>query len=191
MKNGSAHPPQLFFEDRESWRDWLEANHGTEREVWLVFYKKHTGTPCMSYDEAVEEAICFGWIDSILKRLDDARYVRKFTPRVDTRKWSALNLKRAEKLKASGRMTKAGLAKIAEDARPSAPAPAGPPEVPPFFEEALAKNKAAREFFDELAPSYRRHFVGWVSSAKKEETRRRRLKEAISLLERRRKLGLK
>ena len=182
---------KLHFEDRESWRAWLEVHHGDVAEVWLVFFKKHTGEPNISYDAAVEEALCFGWIDSLIKRLDDRRYARKFTPRTDTGKWSALNLKRVEELTAAGRMTPAGLSKISPGVEPIVPPSRKTYEIPPFFSEALDCNLPAREFFAELAPSYRRNFVDWVCSAKREETRRRRLAEAISLLEQRKKLGLK
>lgn len=182
---------QLYFKDRESWHTWLDKNHRDVQEVWLVFYKKHTGEKCVSYDAAVEEALCFGWIDSIIKRLDEDRYARKFTPRTNTSKWSALNLRRVEDLVASGRMTEAGLAKIDPDIQPEPPVSTRTVEVPAFFKEALAGNRPAREFFNQLAPSYRRNFVSWMSSAKREETRKRRLDEAMSLLKQGKKLGLK
>jgi uncharacterized protein YdeI (YjbR/CyaY-like superfamily) len=182
---------ELYFEDRDSWRAWLGENHDEVREVWLVFYKKHTGTACISYDAAVEEALCFGWIDSLIRRLDDDRYARKFTPRTDFKKWSASNLERVERLVASGRMTDIGLAKLDPGVRPQARPATQPLEIPPFFAAALAADDAAREFFDQLAPSYRRDFVGWVCSAKREETRRRRLEEALELLRQKKKLGMK
>lgn len=182
---------KLPFENRDSWRAWLSENHDSVREVWLVFFKKHTGKPNISYDAAVEEALCFGWIDSIIKKIDEDRYARKFTPRTDTCKWSASNLKRVKKLKASGRMTEIGLAKLGPDVRPQRPPSQRTLRVPKYFREALDRNQKAAQFFDELAPSYRRHFIGWVSSAKREETRQRRLTEAIALLAQRKKLGLK
>jgi uncharacterized protein YdeI (YjbR/CyaY-like superfamily) len=182
---------QLHFVDRRRWRAWLRQHHRKTKEVWLVFYKKRTGLASISYDAAVEEALCYGWIDSIVKRLDDERYARKFTPRTDTRRWSPSNLARARRLIAAGRMTKAGLAKLDADLDAPAPAPARSLRVPPFFAAALKRNPAAREFFDSLAPSYRRHYVGWVSSAKREETRARRLEEAVALLAAGKKLGLK
>ncbi len=182
---------ELYFKNRDSWRAWLGQNHGDAREVWLVFFKKHTGEPCISYDAAVEEALCFGWIDSLIRRLDDDRYARKFTPRVDVKKWSASNLDRVERLVASGRMTDIGLSKIDPDVQPQAPSSALPLEIPRFFADALAQDDAAREFFDQLAPSYRSNFVGWVCSAKREETRRKRLEEALTLLRQNKKLGMK
>jgi uncharacterized protein YdeI (YjbR/CyaY-like superfamily) len=182
---------EVFFEDRESWRKWLDEHHDEAREVWLVFCKKHTGKLCISYDAAVEEALCLGWIDSILKRLDEDRYARKFTPRTNTSKWSALNLKRVKKLVASGRMTEAGLTKVAVGVKPEAPVSTRPVDPPPFFAQALAENQAARDFFNQLAPSYRRNYVAWLISAKGEETRKKRLAEAIARLSEGKRLGLK
>lgn len=182
---------RVHFEDRLSWRGWLDENHCEMREVWLVFDKKHTGRRCITYDAAVEEALCVGWIDSIIKRLDDEQYMRKFTPRTNTGNWSKSNLRRVEKLVAAGRMTAAGLTKLKPDARQVQQASSGIVEVPGFFAEALAGNEPAREFFNGLAPSYRRHFVGWVGSAKGKETRARRLEEALSLLQQGKKLGMK
>jgi uncharacterized protein YdeI (YjbR/CyaY-like superfamily) len=182
---------ELYFALREDWRAWLEAHHGKEREVWLVFYKKHTGKPSLSYDAAVEEALCFGWIDSLIKRLDDERYARKFTPRKDRRRWSASNLKRIEKLKAEGRMTAAGMAMIPADVEAEPAASKRSLEPPDFFLGALEASPAAAEYFATLAPSYRRNFIHWVASAKREATRQRRLSEAISLLAEGKKLGMK
>lgn len=181
----------LYVPHREDWRAWLEKHHATETEVWLVFYKKHTGKPRVPYDEAVEEALCFGWIDSIARKLDEDRFAQKFTPRKDRSNWSALNLQRVERLIASGRMTPAGLAKLD-------PAPQAPPkrfesgdETPSFIAEALRANPAASESFQRLAPSYRRNYIRWITEAKKEETRQRRLQEVLQKLDRNEKLGLK
>ena len=182
---------QLHFEDRASWRAWLGEHHESEREIWMVFFKKHTGLPNISYNDAVEEALCFGWIDSLIKKLDDDRYARKFTPRTNTAKWSELNIKRVEKLKAAGRMTPAGLAKIDASVKPAQSPSRRSLELPTYFRDALAGNETARLFFEQLAPSYRRNFIAWVHSAKRETTRRRRLAEALKLLENRQKLGMK
>lgn len=182
---------QVTFTDRESWRAWLDENGQSTREVWLVFYKKHTGRQCVTYEAAVEEALCVGWIDSLVKRLDKDRYVRKFTPRTNAGKWSESNIKRARRLVASGRMTELGLAKFVPTAQSSAGNSSGSLELTDLFSEALAKDAQAREFFDRLAPSYRRNFITWVGSAKREETRKKRLKEALVLLREGKKLGMK
>jgi uncharacterized protein YdeI (YjbR/CyaY-like superfamily) len=182
---------QVTFTDRESWRAWLDANGQNTREVWLVFFKKHTGKPCVTYEAAVEEALCVGWIDSLVKRLDDDRYARKFTPRTNTRNWSNSNLRRFHKLVASGRMTAAGSAKYEPIVRSSKDSPSDTIKLPDLFRKALKNEGKAREFFDNLAPSYRRNFVEWVGSAKREETRKKRLKEALALLRAGKKLGMK
>ncbi|MCP4897931.1 MAG: hypothetical protein GY906_13245 [bacterium] len=182
---------QLHFGDRASWRAWLEENSESMRELWLVFYKKHTGVPTISYDAAVEEALCFGWIDSLIKRLDEDRFVRKFTPRSNKSKWSELNLRRVAKLKAAGLMKPAGLAKFDPDVSHASISHRGPLEVPPYFLDALGQDVEAANFFHLLAPSYQRHFVLWVDSAKREETRLRRLAEALSLLRNKQKLGMR
>src|SRR3954463_13551246 len=101
----------LHVTSREEWRAWLTTHHASETVVWLLFYKKHVGRPRISYDHAVEEALCFGWIDSIVKKVDDEKFAQKFTPRRGGSKWSALNKQRLRKLIREGRMTEAGLAK--------------------------------------------------------------------------------
>ena len=182
---------QLHFERRESWRAWLERHHADKGPVWLVFYKKHTGRAGISYDEAVEEALCFGWIDSLIKRLDDRSYARKFTPRTDTHRWSETNLQRVARLKAAGLMTPAGLAKIAAGVQAALPPAKTTQGVPEFIQDALAANTAALAFFSRLAPSHQRNVVGWICAAKRDETRRRRLAEALELLAQGKTLGMK
>ena len=190
MRPKAKKEPKLFYAaTREEWRAWLQEHHETETEVWLVYPKKHTGEPRVPYDDAVEEALCFGWIDSIARKLDADRFAQKFTPRKDTGNWSAPNLKRMERLIAGGRMTPAGLAKFA----PVAPAPRYQSDsaLPPFVEEALKGNETAYQYFQSLPPSHRRNYVRWITEAKKEETRQRRLQEALRMLEQNQKLGLK
>jgi len=182
--------------DREKWRAWLQANGEKEKEIWLVFDKTHTGKKSLAYDEAVEEALCFGWIDSIIKRLDEKTYARKFTPRNLDSKWSALNIARAKKMIAAGLMTPAGSAFIdpglLRSKRVLRPAPStGEPLIPAFISKGLAADEKARIFFESLAPSYRRLYIGWVASAKKEETRQKRLTELVATMRAGRKLGLK
>ena len=179
--------------DRKTWRSWLNKNHATEREVWVVFPKAWTGKQCMSYDDAVEEALCHGWIDGIIQRVNDKSYARKFTPRTNTLKWSELNKRRVAKLIQEGRMTGAGLAKIGysdpEQTRPKVRRK--PLPVPGFMETALRAKQKAWENFERLAPSYQRNYVGWITAARREDTRQKRLEEAIQLLSENKKLGLK
>ena len=183
--------------DRSAWRAWLQSNHQTSPGVWLVFYKKHSATPSVRYPEALEEALCFGWIDSIIKSVDDECYVRKFMPRNSNSTWSAVNLKLAAKLKAQGLMTEAGLAAMsnahstASVAVRKARVKRASIAVPAELKAALAKNKKARDYFECPAPSHRRMYLLWITSAKKDETRARRIKEAVQMLAGGKKLGMK
>ena len=174
----------------QQWREWLEAHHAAEDEIWLVFPKRHTLAQSISYDDAIEEALCFGWVDSLVKRLDDDRYARKFTPRKADSRWSTINRQRYAKLKAAGRLAAPGLARAPTKRSGDAPRPALS-AVPPYIETRLKANARAWKFFEQLAPSYRRAYIGWIDSAKREETRQKRLREAITLLAARQKLGLK
>jgi uncharacterized protein YdeI (YjbR/CyaY-like superfamily) len=183
----------FYAPDRAAWRAWLAANGPTARELWLIFYKKHTGMPCVSYDEAVEEALCFGWIDGLMKRMDDDRYVRRFGPRKKDSQWSDLNKARVRKLIAEGRMTPAGLATVTIPLNPAGDAPT-PRAAPVLTDDLLARlqaDEAAWAAFSRLAPSHRRQYVGWIMAAVKPETRLRRLEEAIARLAAGQPLGMK
>ncbi len=190
-------PKTLYVANRRDWRAWLEEHHATKTEIWLIYYKKHTGKPRIPYDDAVEEALCFGWIDSIVQRIDDQKYAQKFTPRQDRSTWSELNRRRVAKLIKEGRMTDAGLVKINQAAagnrgeRPKSQQRRKELAIPLFVKQSLKAKKPAWENFQKLAPSHRRHYLGWITSAKKDDTRKRRLGEAIKLLVRNKKLGLK
>ena len=186
---------QVYVKTRKEWRDWLNQHHDKSNGIWLVFYKKHTRKATLEYDEAVEEALCFGWIDSIIKKIDDEKYVRKLTSSKADSQWSELNKKRITKLNKQGLLTKAGIVKV-QEAKASGlwdkpDSPQTPLNAPRELESALAKNKKAKNFFDQLAPSYQKRFIGWISAAKRQETRERRLREAITLLEKGEKLGMK
>lgn len=143
----------------------------------------------VAYDDSVREALCFGWIDSLIKRLDDDRYARKFTPRQTSSKWSPSNRKRWLELKAAGLLAPAGLA-AAPTGNSYAPRPAIP-KLPSYIAKAFRTNAKAWDFFRDLAPTYRRHFVMWIHSAARPETRQKRIRESLALLNARRKLGLK
>ncbi len=174
---------------------WLKNNHDKVGEIWLIFHKKHTGIPSVSYEDAVEEALCFGWIDSIKKKIDEKRYKQKFTPRRRNSKWSELNKKRVKKLISQNLMTKAGL-EVIRQAKTNGtwdllPAARLPIEMPKEFKGALNRNHEAGNFFNSLAPSFKKQYIGWVGSAKKAETRQRRIGKSIELLEKGEKLGMK
>ena len=179
----------LELPDGAAWRAWLEAHHAASPGVWLVFCKRHTGAASISYEAAVRQALCFGWIDSLVKRLDDSRYARKFTPRKPRSNWSATNRRRWIELGEDGLLAAAGLA-----AAPSGPRPAPRPEIPElpvYIAAAFRAEPRAWRFFRQLAPTYRRHFVAWIHTAKRQATRDKRIRESIALLAAGRKLGLK
>ena len=186
---------KLTVNNRDKWRQWLAMNHDRSDGVWLVFFKKTSGRASVNYDEAVEEALCFGWIDSTIKKVNDKKYVRKFTPRKPGSIWSELNKKRVHKLVEQGLMTEVGRAKITA-AKQSGDweksyRPVMSFDIPRELQQALSRNKKARAFFDQLAVSYRKQYIGWIATAKRPETRERRVKESIGLLAQGKKLGLK
>ena len=185
----------VYVKTREEWRDWLSQNHHRNTGIWLVFYKKHTGKPSLEYEAAVEEALCFGWIDSIIKKIDEDRYVRKLTPRKPKSRWSELNKKRIRKLETQGFMTKAGMARVSEAKESGLWDKTGGPSisfaVPLELARALDANAKAKRFFDQLAPSYQKQVIGWIAVAKRQETKDRRVRESIARLERGEKLGMK
>lgn len=191
MKN--VHGP-VSFADRDSWRAWLVENHQTSAEQWLLIYKQHTGRPGLTYVEALEESLCFGWIDGIVKRIDDEKHVIRFSPRRTNSIWSQHNKRRVARLIKEGRMTDAGLARIREAKANGQWTKAAAREdtsiVPPELIEALAGNEKARANFEALAPSYRRQFIYWVATAKRPETRRKRIEGTLDLLARNKRLGI-
>lgn len=182
--------------DRSTWRAWLNENHASTREVWLIYYKAHTGRKSIPYEDSVEEALCFGWVDSIIKRLDEQIYARKFTPRKPESRWSPSNIRRVEKMVAAGRMTEHGL-KLVEAAKQSGSwhNPATKPELdfsmPEAFAQALAQNPLAKQTYQTLAPTYQKQYLAWIITAKRAETKARRIEEAIHLLAQGKKLGLR
>jgi len=150
----------------------------------------------IEYETSVEEALCYGWVDSIIKKLDETKYARKFTPRKDDSKWSPSNIKRVNKLINEGKMREYGLKKIKAAKRSGKwDDPVQRPELSfemhPEFAQALKDNKQAKETFDNLAPTYKKQYLGWIEVAKRPETREKRIRESIRLLAAGKKLGLK
>jgi len=182
--------PPVFFESARAFRDWLQAHHATERELWVGFYKKGSGRTGLTYQEAVDEALCHGWIDGKLRRIDDVCHQVRFTPRKPTSYWSTINIRKVAELTKAGRMTSAGLAMF--DARRKAAAPhedTTPLTLSPSFAKRLRADKGARRFFEAQPPWYRRNTQFWVMSAKREETRERRLAALIDACARGERLG--
>jgi len=170
----------FFAADRAAWREWLAAHHGEASVVWLLIHKKHVEEPSVTYDEAVEEALCWGWIDGLTNRWDERSYALRFTPRKPGSVWSESNVARVERVIAKGLMTPAGQALVDEAKRRGTwdEAASGRLDVtPPDLEEALATDPAALARWRAWAPSHRRPYVYWVLDAKRPETRERRAAE--------------
>jgi len=177
----------------DEWRDWLAEHHDSVPEVWLIFYKRHAAVSSINHKDALDEALCFGWIDSLVKRLDDRRYAIKFTPRRADSRWSDVNRKRYKELKASGRIQPPGLERP-PTSRTYAPRPTRfelSATLPAYIDAALKKRPTALRFFESLPPARRRPYIAWIETAKREETKVRRLNEVIRLLAAGKELGLK
>lgn len=182
-----------FFKTPGDLRRWLERNHASATELWIGMYKKASGKGGVTYKEALDEALCFGWIDGVRKRLDEKAFVQRFTPRRPNSYWSAVNIKRAEELTEAGQMHAAGRA--AFERRDSAKAEKYSFErqnakLDQGMEKRFRANPRAWAFFESQPPGYRRLIAHWVTSAKKEETRQRRLEALIKESAARRRVGL-
>jgi uncharacterized protein YdeI (YjbR/CyaY-like superfamily) len=189
MKSSPLKP--IFFSSPTDFRKWLAQNHGSATELWVGYHKKDSGRPSITWPESVDEALCFGWIDGIRKGVDSTSYKIRFTPRRSTSIWSAINIKRAQVLRADDRMQPAGLKAFAarrenksgiysyEQRHAALQEP---------YQSMLKKNKAAWDFFRAQPPSYRKRVAWWLISAKREETRRLRLQKLIKISARRNRL---
>ena len=173
----------LFFEAPAQWRAWLEANHATATEVEVGFRRKASGLPTMTWSQAVDEALCFGWIDGVMHRIDDERHAQRYTPRRPGSNWSAVNVAKVEALRAAGKMRPAGEAAFAArredrtaiytyERRHEA-------ELDPEQRAVLDAVPAAAAFFDAQPPGYRRLAIHWIVSARRPETRERRLAQLV------------
>ena len=180
-------PPNSFHpKSRAEWRKWLEKNHTRTEGVWFISYKKETGKPRVIYEESVEEALCFGWIDSKGNKLDDERSMLWFAPRKAKSNWSKPNKKRVERLIRQGLMTPAGLAKIdlaKKNGTWTALDGVENLEIPPDLAKAFSKNKTARDYFDAFPRSVKRGILEWILNAKKPETRTKRIEETVTQAE--------
>ena len=182
-----------YFHNQNEFRKWLEKNHNKVDEIFIGFYKVHTKKKSITYSQALDEALCFGWIDGIRKNIDDERYQIRFTPRRKTSKWSNVNVKKAKELIKSGKMKSAGLKEF-ENRKKYKTAKYSYEEriekLSPEYEMKFKSNKNAWEFFQNQAPYYKRIISFWVMSAKKYETRQRRLNVLIDDCEKQRKIDL-
>jgi amphi-Trp domain-containing protein len=174
-----------YAKDRKVWRSWLQKNHAQHNHIWLILYKKHVKEPCVSYDAAVEEALCFGWIDGRLKRIDDQKHMVRFSPRRKNSVWSENNKQRVDKMIKQKKMTPVGLALVEAAHKSGQWALAAKREIeaktPPDLLKALSATKKALSNFKKMAPSYKKMYIGWILDAKREDTRKRRIQKVVEL----------
>ncbi len=191
MPSSSTEPPIKEFRTQAAWAKWLAAHHGDQAGVWLKFAKKGTGVTTVNYAEALEVALCYGWIDATVNRLDATYYLQRFVPRRSRSKWSKINREAATRLIEADLMKPPGLAEVERakadgrwDAAYDSPSTA---TVPDDLERALARNKKAREFFATLSASQRYAILFRIHDAKRPETRARRIAQFVEMLARREK----
>jgi uncharacterized protein YdeI (YjbR/CyaY-like superfamily) len=168
------------FKNRNKFRKWLEKNHSKQTELWILFYKVHTNIKCVRYAEAVEEALCFGWIDGIVKRIDDEKHARRFSPRKPKSIWSKINKDRAKRMIEQNKMTDAGLAKINEAKKSgwwqnAYTSSRGDHEMSDEMRTVLISDKEAWTNFQNFGKSYQNTYIFWVNYAKREETKQKRM----------------
>lgn len=173
----------LDFKDRHELRQWLQLNHDVNNEVLLLIYKRRSSKTGISYNDALEEALCFGWIDGKMKSVDEDKFILRFSPRKAKSVWSKINKDKTELLIAEGKMTNAGLAKIEEAKKnglwEAAYTNKNKEAIPNDLKIALSQSTSAWDNFNSFANSYRNMYIGWIISAKTEETRKKRIVEVV------------
>jgi uncharacterized protein YdeI (YjbR/CyaY-like superfamily) len=171
----------IYFSSPQDFYDWLQDNHETADEVYVGYFKKRTNKPSLTWSQAVDQALCFGWIDGRLNRIDDERHMQRFTPRRPGSNWSKINVEKVAKLKEAGLMRPAGLAAFErrQNGKTGVYSFENEAKLAPEYEARLRSNKAASDYFDSRPPWYRRTAIHLVMSAKREETRERRLGQLI------------
>lgn len=174
----------LYFADKDDWRKWLEKNHATQNEAWLVHYKKHTRKTCITYRDAVEEALCFGWIESLLRTIDDEQFAQRYSPSKKDSYWSEANKKSAENMIVQGRMTEAGLENFkhaVESGGWDASALRRSSGIPHDLEKALAANRKAQDNFRKFPSLRQRQLVWWITHSNSRQMRQDRINETVRL----------
>jgi uncharacterized protein YdeI (YjbR/CyaY-like superfamily) len=181
-----------IFHSSSEFREWLEKNHDRVAELWLGFYNQHTDKKSITYHEALDQALCFGWIDGVRKSINQSTYKQRFTPRKEKSNWSVVNLGRAGELTKLGLMASAGMKAFERRSNDSGKYSfeSRPDKLPAAYQKEFKANPAAWEFFRAQAPWYQRTSSFWVVSAKQEQTRQRRLATLISDSGKRRRLGM-
>jgi uncharacterized protein YdeI (YjbR/CyaY-like superfamily) len=185
---------ELYVKNREEWRRWLEENHSTVKGIWLIYYKKHSGKERVPYNDAVEEALCFGWIDGKIKRVNEDYYIQWFTPRRPVSRWSELNISRVQKLIKAGLMRPQGLSVYKEGMKKHQPASdirsAPDLPVPDDLLNALKNNQTALDNFLNFPPACRKLYLFWLNDAKRAETRKGRIQKIVDRSEKNLKAGM-
>lgn len=181
----------IYARNRREWREWLRKNYKKKNKVNLIKYKKHTGKPSLTAKEAMEEAICFGWIDTTIKKLDNERYRQTFVKRKKNARWSNNTISYAKKLIKERKMATAGLKVYNEGLKkPTIDHKRSKnPKTPEDLIKELNKNRKAKENFEKMAKSYKRFYIWWIEDAKKIETRKRRIKEVVKRIKEGKKFG--
>ena len=180
MKVGTT----LYVKTRVEWRRWLRANHKTATEIWLIYYKKISGKPRIPYNDAVDEALCYGWIDSLVKPIDERKYAQRFSPRKKTSRLSDMNRERVRRLVKSGRMTKAGLAAIEHIGK-------GPSTLPADILERLSQDENVWRNFQKFPASYKRIRIGWIDAARaRREAFEQRLRYFLKMTAQNKRFGM-
>jgi uncharacterized protein YdeI (YjbR/CyaY-like superfamily) len=173
----------LYVTTRKQWRKWLEKNHDKATEIWFVYCNNASGKVAVSYEDSMEEALCFGWIDGIIKKIDADRYTRRFTPRKPGSAWSEINIERYERAKKAGLLTETGIKAFGDDkTRKVFLSLRKGRTAPPDLAEEFEKHPKAKKFFEELAPSSQAHFVNRIENAKRPETRAKWVEKSIRSL---------
>lgn len=190
---------EIHFKSKDDFRKWLEKNHDKSIGIWMLYYKKHTNKTNIEYSDALDESLCFGWIDSIIKRIDEERYVRKFTPRKNIKNWSEINKVKVMRLIQQERMTLFGLQKIDSyvksgkiiwDDKKVEIDYGNLKNTPLFIIDFLKTKPSSLQEFQKLAASYRKEYIHWLLNAKREETRNKRLNKLIEKLNNKIKPGM-
>lgn len=173
----------LYVTERDAWRSWLEKNHAGENEIWLVYYKKQSGKPRIPYNDAVEEALCFGWIDSTVKGIDEDKFAQRFSPRKKGSNWSEMNKVRMRRLIEQGRMTPAGMSKFEAHSDIF--------EIPPDILEALKRDKKTWEAFQAFPDSYKQIRIGFIEMGRnRPEVFQQRLRYFLKMTSQGKKYGM-
>lgn len=174
----------LYVKNRRAWRSWLAKHHQTAAEIWLIYYKKGSGKPRIPYNDAVDEALCYGWIDSILKPIDDKKYAQRFSPRRKTSKLSEMNRERVRRMIKAGRMTKAGMAAIEHTGE-------GRSTLPTDILAHLKADPTAWKHFQKFPASYKRIRVGWIDAARhRREVFEQRLRYFLKMTAQNKRFGM-